>query len=620
MRQDEAKEGLFSSLMGWWMTVGVRNRSMVILDLLFFALATWLGFALRLSIFMNAFYGDALLSGSVFAAVNVGSFYIGGVYRIYWPQASLEEFALLFRRYLVASVVFILSYVWIPAIFVPRSSLAIMLFGGFFMSAVYRASWRFFLATKQKSRSWVKTIIVGAGDAGSTLARELIRNGDELLPVGFLDDDDEKQGKDIAGLPVLGSISDLEQWIRKESISVVLVAIPSASRKAVGEILHRLASLGVETRVLPSLRDIAGGTVSTTMLRKVKLEDLLARDPVALDCGAIAEIICNKIVLITGAGGSIGSEISRQIATYGPSRLVLLGHGEHSIYSLCEEFREKGTPVPYDPVIADVSDRETMEQVFSRWKPSVVFHAGAHKHVPLMEANPREAVRVNSFGTWVLADLCGLYGVERMVMVSTDKAVNPTSVMGATKRVAEMAIQRAQIDHPSTKYIAVRFGNVLGSRGSVVPKFERQIEQGGPLTVTHPDMRRYFMLIPEAAGLVLQAGSIGEGGEIFVLDMGEPIKIVEMAKTLIKLHGYRPGLDISIEFSGVRSGEKLFEELFYDLAGVDLTDHPKIFRSHLSDKELPDSFDAGRIAAVLNSDGDSIVSELKEIVPEFSHS
>ena len=618
--REDTGEGLFSGLIKWWMAVGVRNRSMVVLDLIFFAFATWLGFALRLSVFMDAFYGDALLSGGVFAAINVGTFFFGGVYRIYWPQASLEEFALLFRCYMASSVAFTLAYAWIPAIFVPRSSLAIMLFGGFFLSAIYRASWRFLLATRQRRKSWVKALIVGAGDAGSTLARELIRNGDELLPVGFLDDDGEKQGKDIAGLPVLGPISELERWVREESISVVLVAIPSASRRAVGDVLHRLASLEVETRVLPSLREIAGGKVSTTMLRKVKLEDLLARDPVGLDCGAIGDIICNKVVLITGAGGSIGSEISRQIATYGPSRMVLLGHGEHSIYSLCEEFREKSIHIPYDPVIADVSDRDAMEQVFNRWKPSVVFHAGAHKHVPLMEANPREAVRVNSFGTWVLADLCGVHGVERMVMVSTDKAVNPTSVMGATKRVAEMMIQRTQAEYPNTKYMAVRFGNVLGSRGSVVPKFERQIEQGGPLTVTHPDMRRYFMLIPEAAGLVLQAGAIGIGGEIFVLDMGEPVKIVEMAETLIRLHGYRPGVDISIEFSGVRSGEKLFEELFYDLAGVDRTAHPKIFRSHLSDKGLPDGFDVSTVTRMLRSNGEQVVRDLKEIVPEFSHS
>lgn len=602
------------------MSFGVRNRSMMILDTLFFAFATWLGFALRLSVFMDAFYDDILLSGGVFSVLNVISFFFGGIYRIYWPQASLEEFALLFRCYLVSSVAFVLAYVWFPFIFVPRSSLAIMLFCGIFLSSVYRASWRFFLATRQKNRSCVKAIIVGAGNAGSSLARDLMRSGEDLLPVGFLDDDQEKQGKRIAGLPVLGHVSQLEALVERERISVVLVAIPSASRKVVRDVLHRLASIGVETRVLPSLREIAGGVVSTTMLRKVKLEDLLARDPVTLDCAAIGDLICNKVVLITGAGGSIGSEISRQIATYGPSRLILLGHGEHSIYSLCEEFREKGIPIPYDPVIADVSDRGAMELVFSRWAPSVVFHAGAHKHVPLMESNPREAVRVNSFGTWVLSDLCGKYRVERMVMVSTDKAVNPTSVMGATKRVAEMMVQKAQREHPGTRYMAVRFGNVLGSRGSVVPKFERQIEQGGPLTVTHPDMKRYFMLIPEAAGLVLQAGALGRGGEIFVLDMGEPVKIVEMAETLIKLYGYRPGVDIAVEFSGVRSGEKLFEELFYDPDAVDHTEHPKIFRSHLSDKPLSDGFDVAKVMEILRSDGDDVVCKLKELVPEFNHS
>ncbi len=614
-----ARDGWSRGAVRWWIAVGARNRSMIVLDLLFFTFATWLGFALRLSVFMSSFHREMILSGVTFSLITVACFFLGGVYRIYWPQASLEEFAVLFRCYLMASLAFILAQTWLSFVFVPRSSLAIMLFCGFFLSAVYRASWRFFVATRHKRVSCVKTVIVGAGNAGTSLARDLIRNDEELLPVGFVDDDPEKQGKKIAGLPVMGPISELEDLVERESVSVVLVAIPSASRKVVGEVLRRLAMVGVETRVLPSLRDIAGGVVTTTMLRKVRLEDLLARDPISLDCRGIGDLVCNRVVLVTGAGGSIGSEITRQLATYGPSRLILLGHGEHSIYSLCEEFREKGVAVPYEPVIADVSDRPAMEQVFRRWAPSVVFHAGAHKHVPLMEANPREALRVNGLGTWVLSDLCGSYGVERMVMVSTDKAVNPTSVMGATKRVAEIIVQQAQRDYPGTRYMAVRFGNVLGSRGSVVPKFERQIEQGGPLTVTHPDMKRYFMLIPEAAGLVLQAGAIGEGGEIFVLDMGEPVRIVEMAETLIRLHGYRPGVDISVEFTGVRSGEKLFEELFYDPDGVDGTSHAKIFRSHLSDKPLPDFSVADRIKSILLDGDGQVVVALRELVPEFDH-
>lgn len=611
--------GWFRSALRWWISVGARNRSMIVLDLIFFLFSTWLGFALRLSVFMSSFHGEMIISGLTFSLVNVVCFFLGGVYRIYWPQASLEEFAVLSRWYLVASLIFVLVQAKVPFVFVPRTSLAIMLFCGFFLSGVYRASWRFFVSMGHKKKSCVKAVIVGAGDAGTSLARDLIRNDDELLPVGFIDDDPEKQGKKIAGLPIMGPLSNLEDLVEREGASVVLVAMPSASRKSVGTILRRLASMGVETRVLPSLRDIAGGTVTTTMLRSVRLEDLLARDPVTLDCRGIGDLVRNRVVLVTGAGGSIGSEITRQLATYGPSRLILLGHGEHSIYSLCEEFREKGVPVPYEPVIADVSDRAAMDQVFCRWAPSVVFHAGAHKHVPLMESNPREALRVNGLGTWVLADMCGIHGAERMVMVSTDKAVNPTSVMGATKRVAEMVVQEAQRNYPHTRYMAVRFGNVLGSRGSVIPKFERQIERGGPLTVTHPEMKRYFMLIPEAAGLVLQAGAIGEGGEIFVLDMGEPVKIVEMAETLIKLHGYRPGVDIAVEFTGVRSGEKLFEELFYDPRSVSATSHGKIFRSHMSDGPHLDFPIADLINSAMSGGDDGVVAALKDLVPEFRH-
>ncbi|MCF4151230.1 polysaccharide biosynthesis protein [Dethiosulfovibrio sp. F2B] len=613
------KESWSVRLLGKWLEVGVRNRYMFFLDVLFCIFATWLGFALRLSVFMNHFYGDMAVSGLIFAGICVVSFYLGGIYRIYWPQASLEEFALLLRCFLVGSLIFVLCHLLLPFMFIPRSSLAITLLSCFVLVAAYRASWRFFVAARHGQDSCIRTVIVGAGNAGTSLARDLLRNGDELLPVGFVDDDDQKKDKIIAGLPVLGPVSDLENIILDERISVVLVAIPSASRKVIGDMLMRLSSLGVETRVLPNLRDIAGGIVTTTMLRKVRLEDLLARDPVELDSRVIADVVRQRVILITGAGGSIGSEISRQICSYGPSRVLLLGHGEHSIYGLCEEFREKRVSVPYEPIIADVADSDAMEAVFSKWSPSVVFHAGAHKHVPLMEVNPKEALRVNGKGTWVLADLCGRFGVERMVMVSTDKAVNPTSVMGATKRVAEIVVQQAQLNYPETRYMAVRFGNVLGSRGSVVPKFEKQIESGGPVTVTHPDMKRYFMIIPEAAGLVLQAGALGKGGEIFVLDMGDPVKIVDLAETLIRLHGYSPGSDIAVDFTGVRPGEKLFEELFYDPDFVDRTAHPKIFRSNLSDKQLPTDPIISEVDVCLSCRSSSTLSTLRKLVPEFNH-
>ncbi|HOU33466.1 MAG TPA: nucleoside-diphosphate sugar epimerase/dehydratase, partial [Synergistaceae bacterium] len=385
----------------------------------------------------------------------------------------------------------------------------------------------------------------------------------------------------VAGLPVLGPLDSLSEVIAREEIQVVLVAMPSAPGHVVRRLLSFTGDASVEVRVLPSLRELAGGTLSVSRLRTCRLEDLLCREPVKLDNDGIGEIIRGKVVLVTGAGGSIGSEICRQILDHAPGELLLLGHGEHSLYCLGEEICRRAKETPMRLLVADVADPVAMAQIFSRYTPAVVFHAAAHKHVPLMEHNAREALRVNALGGWTVARLAGEYGAERVVMISTDKAVNPTNVMGATKRVAELLLQEAQEAYPGTAYMAVRFGNVLGSRGSVVPKFEQQIAAGGPLTVTDPEMRRYFMLIPEAVSLVLQAGSLGRGGELFVLDMGDPVRIVDLAEMIIRLHGLRPGVDIPIVFSGLRPGEKLFEELFYDPKSVSRTSHDKIFFTHL---------------------------------------
>jgi FlaA1/EpsC-like NDP-sugar epimerase len=372
-------------------------------------------------------------------------------------------------------------------------------------------------------------------------------------------------------------------------------------------------------RVLPSLHEIAGGTISVSRLRHIRLEDLLGRESVRIDLQKVSAYLRGRTVLVTGAGGAIGSEIVRQVLQNEPRELVSLGHGEQSIYSLLESLSKEKTEIPVHPVIADVADETAMRDVFARRRPQVIFHAAAHKHVPLMEGNPREALRVNALGTHATALLAGEFGAERMVLISTDKAVNPSSVMGASKRAAELLLDEAQARFPGTAYMAVRFGNVLGSRGSVIPKFEEQIESGGPVTVTDPAMKRYFMLIPEAVSLVIQAGSAGRGGELFVLDMGKPVLISEMAKLLIRLHGYEPERDIPIAYTGVRPGEKLFEELFYDPASVRPTAHPKVFASALRTDGEKTRDIAELLERSLKSSAEA-ASLLREMVPEYGKS
>jgi FlaA1/EpsC-like NDP-sugar epimerase len=572
------------------------------------AISVYMGYALRLSLLVTpALRDDLVLAAAAFPLCVMLVMWLSGVYRIFWPQASVEEYAGLGRAYMLGCALFLgVNFLW-RSLLVPRTSLAIMFFSGLVFIGSVRASWRlaeFYSSSGAPGRGEVrKTVIIGAGEAGAYLARDLTRNRSSFMPVGFVDSDPQKRDKTIAGLPVLGGDDALADICERADIRVALIAIPSASGSRVRKYLDTLSALNMEVRVLPSLREIAGGRIELGSLRSVELQDLLRREPIRLDEAQISTVISGKKVLVTGAGGSIGSEICAQILSHAPAELLALGHGEQSIYVLGQKLAEAGSTARFVPIIADIADARTMERVFDVHRPEIVFHAGAHKHVPLMEENPREALRVNAFGTWTISDMAGRYGAERFVMISTDKAVHPSSVMGATKYIAERMLRNAQDAHGDTTYIAVRFGNVLGSRGSVVPLFERQIMRGGPVTVTHPDMRRYFMLIPEAVSLVLQAASMGCGGELYVLDMGDPVNIAQMAETLIRLHGREPYTEVKIEFTGVRRGEKLFEELFYDPDHVDRTSHEKIFLSRLDDARGPSAED---IAALLDSkDGDA---------------
>lgn len=451
-----------------------------------------------------------------------------------------------------------------------------------------RFCWRMFRdSLLNKTDNKKRTLIVGAGSAGMMVARQLNQNNEaDLLPVGFIDDDEKKHRLDILGLPVIGGIKEIEATVKQLEIDNIVIAIPSLSKKELNIIFLECAKTSAKTQILPLLEDLMTGKVSVKQFRDVQVEDLLGREPVDLDIESISGNITNKVVLVTGAGGSIGSEICRQISKFNPRQLILLGHGENSIYSIELELKEtfKNTEIEFIPVIADLQDAKKMMLVMSTYQPNTVYHAAAHKHVPLMEANPEEAVKNNLIGTMNAAKAASWNGVKTFVMISTDKAVNPTSVMGATKRLAEMIIQHMDTES-DTKFVAVRFGNVLGSRGSVIPLFKRQIEKGGPVTVTHPEMVRYFMTIPEASRLVLQAGAIAEGGEIFVLDMGDPVKIVDLAKNLIKLSGNSIE-EIGIEFTGIRPGEKLFEELLTEEEVHEQQIYPKIYIGKTSELYL----------------------------------
>ena len=576
---------MYSKMLDLMIWLGMRNRRVMAVDICCIAAAVFIGYSMRFSYF---FIGVEDAAGFIhtlvaFIAVIIGALFVGKTYNVVWTRASIEEYTRFAQWYCIGVAVFVVFNYFFRLVRVPRSSFLILILLALMFMTGIRALWRLTAVSRHRGGAVSqRALIVGAGEAGTLIARDLLRNQSALEAVGFIDDDPNLRNMTVASLKVLGTKNEISTIIKRFAVDTVLLAIPSATGAQMREYVDILNKEKVTVRVLPSFLALADGHVSVSRLRSVNLEDLLRRDPIKLDNENISAVIKDKTVMVTGAGGSIGSEICRQVLSRGPKELLALGHGEQSIYLLLESLRDAGVTIPVVPIIADVADEKTMAMIFEKYRPQVIFHAGAHKHVPLMEDNPREALRVNAFGTWNIAALAGKYGVGRFVMISTDKAVHPTSVMGATKRAAERLLLSVQEEFPGTKYMAVRFGNVLGSRGSVVPKFERQIAAGGPVTVTHPDMKRYFMLIPEAVSLVLQAGAMGTGGELFVLDMGQPVKISDMAETLIRLHGYEPYKDIDIQYTGIRPGEKLYEELFYDPSHVDTTGHSKIFKTKLT--------------------------------------
>ena len=601
-------------------------------DTVTLCISVWLAVVLRFAGSGTNYQGyisNALLMIPLYIACHLICFYLFKLYNRIWKYAGIKEMLSIVG----ANICGMLLHLGLRSLLVAAGGtpmvlsrllmLLICFFNIFFIAGIRLfvrwAAYQVEKADKENDTEFKRVLIVGAGDAGNIILRDL-RQRDHRKVVGFIDDDPVKQKQIMNGVPVLGTRHDIEHIAYDKGVQEIIIAIPSMEIADLNELAELCSNAGpnVTVKVLPSFfTTMDEASINYQNLRPLQIEDLLNRDPVKLDMVTFGKYLEGKTVLVTGAGGSIGSEICRQVLRRKPKQLILLGRGEGSIYEINRELQElaetKDQVVPY---IMNIANREGMEEAFRKFYPQVVFHAAAHKHVPLMEYQPEEAVLNNVVGFVNTAEPAGQYGVERFVLISTDKAVNPTSVMGATKRLTEKLGQALNKKYPNTKYMAVRFGNVLGSRGSVVPLFKKQIEAGGPITVTHPDITRYFMTIPEASQLVIEAGSLGVGGEVFVLEMGKPVKIVDLAKNMIKLSGHVPGKDIKIEFTGLRPGEKLFEELMTAEEGTEVTTHAKIRKAILSDEDphvLKQQYDK----LITLQDGDAIIEQMKAMIPTY---
>lgn len=606
-----------------------RVAFFLVLDSVLISLSMWIAFWLRFEGRIPGIYFENLWVFILISlSIKISLLYLQGLYRVSWSYISTEEFfslvkALLYS-FLAISFIFLLLRNLPPFSGFPRSILII----DFFIALLFIGSFRVAKRTYSQIFKWPflkesdtgkKTLIVGAGDAGEQIVRNMLGNDSQYLPIGFVDDDPMKAGISIHNVKVLGKCEDIPTLAGSHNIESLLIAMPSATSKVIREIVKLAREAKIQhTRIIPSLSELLSGEVSLSDIREIQLEDLLNRQPVKTKVNSIKRYLKGKTVLVTGAGGSIGSELCGQISRFNPQLLIILDQDETSLFNIERKLREF-SHLEILPIVADVTNKSKMENLFIQFHPQVIFHAAAYKHVPMMETCPDEAVRNNIIGVLVTGEAASKCRAEKFVLISTDKAVNPTSVMGTTKRVAEFLIKELNTRGP-TRFLAVRFGNVLGSRGSVIPIFKEEIRKGGPVTVTHPEMKRYFMTPSEATLLVLQAGAIGEGGEIFVLDMGEPIKIVDLAHELIRLSGYEPDVDIPIVFTGIRPGEKFLETLFTEDEDVVPTEHEKIFvakvNSNLEGKHLSDCL--GRLTSLVErGDNGRIVDLLKEMVPSY---
>lgn len=581
--------------------------------------AYWLRF--NLDTIPHAFLEQAVFMAPIVMMIQGLTFWRFGLYRGLWRFASVPDLLRIFKA-VVTGIVFsaVAIFVLTRLESVPRSVFVLHGFLLIFFVGGPRFLYRGIKDRHLYRHDAKKVLIVGAGQAGEMLARDLIRNpGAGYFPAAFVDDDKAKIGKDIHGIRVVASIGDIPQIVARERIDLILLAVAAAGPRQMRRIIEFCEQSGVPFRILPRLEDLVQGQVSVKALRDVKIEDLLGRESVRLDWDAISADVRGRAVLVTGGGGSIGSELCRQVARLAPSRLVIFELSEFNLYAIEMELREQFPAVEIVALLGSVCDRQAVAQAMRAYHPDMVLHAAAYKHVPMLEHQVRAAVTNNVFGTRVVASLADEYGVETFVLVSTDKAVNPSNVMGTTKRVAEIYCQSLNACS-KTRYITVRFGNVLGSSGSVIPLFQKQIATGGPVTVTHPEITRFFMTIPEACQLILQASTIGKGGEIFVLDMGEPVKIAYLAEQLILLSGKKPGEDIDIVYTGLRPGEKLYEELFHPGEKLTGTTHPKIMQaiSREQDREVLDAVLAALERHGAESDEQKMKDLLYQLVPEQS--
>jgi FlaA1/EpsC-like NDP-sugar epimerase len=603
-----------------------------IADVAVLTAAFLLAYLPAINVQLGEFYLNTALSQlPLVVLVQFSALFLAGAYSILWRYVSIEDIKVFLRAFAISggilitfrfSLIFIDFNLWQ----VPISVIVIdtvLAFGGLLALRIARrfiyelGDKRSFFGPKRRVKRR-PALVVGAGRLGAALAKEVVGRRDSTLEIrGFVDDDVYKQRGSVGGLKVLGTTNDLPRLVDDLGVEEVVIALDDSRGKDIRRILEICGDIPVKAQIVPSLNEIAQGSVSINRIRDVQIEDLLGRDPVKLDDKNLHEFLSGRMVMVTGAGGSIGSELVRQIMRFGPKQLLLVERAEFMLFQIGRELSTSDSLIEFVPLLADIGDEPRMREIFEIYSPEVILHAAAHKHVPLMEANSVEAIKNNVFATKLLGRLAGEHRVKHLVVISTDKAVNPTSVMGASKRVSEIVVQDLNQKY-ETNYVSVRFGNVLGSAGSVVPIFREQIQKGEAITVTDPEMKRYFMTIPEAAQLVLQAGALGNGGEIFILDMGEPVKILDLAEDMIRLSGLTPYEDIDIVFSGIRKGEKLFEEL--EITGEDLvkTHHPKIFIGKIAQhpSEHVERMLGCFERAVREHDDDLIRKTFKEFVPE----
>lgn len=606
----------------------VRRMGLMIWDTFAVFLATYLGLIARFDFrygdipdidFINTAWG--FLPYSIILTLIL--FWVFHLYQSLWEYAGAPEIVNMALGCIASAVVQMLIVHVILHWHYPRSC---YVFFGIFLLTLTAASrffyrtFRTFIEKRVDSAKSVNVMVIGAGDAGNSLIREMKSSTYiQKNALCVIDDDKTKIGNYIHGVKVVGGRDDILENVAKYHIDEIIIAMPSAPKSAVREILDICKQTRCELKTLPGMYQLVNGEVNVSQLRKVDVIDLLGRDQIQVDLDSIMGYVKDKVILVTGGGGSIGSELCRQIATHKPKQLIIFDIYENSAYDIQQELIKKYPELDLKVLIGSVRNTNRVNNVFEEYRPNIIYHAAAHKHVPLMEDSPNEAIKNNVFGTWKLAEAAANYGADRFVMISTDKAVNPTNIMGASKRICEMIVQSYN-KKSKTEFVAVRFGNVLGSNGSVIPLFRKQIAAGGPVTVTHPNIIRYFMTIPEAVSLVLQAGAYAKGGEIFVLEMGEPVKILDLAVNLIRLSGYVPGEDIKIEFTGLRPGEKLYEEMLMEEEGLQDTANAKIHIGkpiEFDEEEFFAELEKLKIESKEEADNDEIRAWVKKLVPTY---